>query len=106
MFAAGAAGAVALGAVVLVAVVLADLAAPASLTLALVLVDAVQLAEAIATSPDAAFAELLLLPGAGAMEGRKAAGEPAGRPVAAPLTALPMGGTRHDAAGGATRKRG
>ena len=99
MLAAGAAGAVALGAVVLDAVVLTDLAAPASLALALVLVDAVRLAEAIATSPDAALAELLLLPRAGAIEGRKATGKPASRPVAAPFTALPLGG-RHRCHGG------
>ena len=94
MRAAGAAGAVALLAVVFAAAVLAHLAAPASLTLALVLVDAVRLAKTKATSPDAAFAELLLLPRAGTIEGRKATGKPTSRAVAAPLTALPQGG-RH-----------
>ena len=103
MLAAGAADAVALFAVVLVAVVLAEMVAPASLALALVLVHAVRLAEGFATSFAAALAELLRLPRAGAMEGRKATGKSASRPVPASLTALPHGG-RHVDLG--RRKRG
>jgi len=92
VLAAGAADAVALFAVVLVAVVLAEMVAPASLALALVLVHAVRLAEGFATSFAAALAELLRLPRAGAMEGRKATGKAASRAVPASLTGLPVRG--------------
>ena len=77
MRAAGAAGAVALLAVVFAAAVLAHLAAPASLSLAPPLVDAVWLAEALAAALVAALAELLLLPRAGTIEGGKATGKSA-----------------------------
>ena len=80
MRAAGAAGAVALLAVVFAAAVLAHLAAPASLSLGPPLVDAVWLAEAFAAALVAALAELLLLPRAGTIEGRKATGKSASRP--------------------------
>ena len=103
MRAAGAAGAVALLAVVFAAAVLAHLAAPASLSLAPPLVDAVWLAEALAAALVAALAELLLLPRAGTIEGGKATGKSASRPVPASLTALPHGG-RHVDLG--RRKRG
>jgi len=101
--AAGAAGAVALLAVVFAAAVLAHLAAPASLSLAPPLVDAVWLAEAFAAALVAALAELLLLPRAGTIEGGKATGKSASRPVPASLTALPHGGRDVDLG---RRKRG
>ena len=90
MLAAGAADAVALFAVVLVAVVLAEMVAPASLALALVLVHAVRLAEGFATSFAAALAILLQLRREGAID------VPTGMfclpSLAAPLTALPVRG--------------
>ena len=91
MLAAGAADAVALVAVVLVTVVLADLVAPASLALALVLVHAVRLAKALATALVAALAPLLLLRRVGANVATTDLG-PTGRDAAAAAAArvLPL----------------
>ena len=90
MPAAGAADAVALVAVVLVTVVLADLVAPASLALALVLVHAVRLAKALATALVAALAPLLRLRGVGANDGVIDLGPTGGAAVAAAARVLAL----------------